>query len=87
MLTETIHTKLSMAKLAELFAEALVWLEVHDAPGLWHQFLEILAEHHKVETAASIYECVEKSSNVYNTSLEAHYIEAPCPEVATTSFS
>ena len=85
MLTEAVRLIRSLNKLAELFCETLVWLEVHDKPRLWDTFLTLLREQHPSISIGNFYISVQKHLNEYALSLTECGISPPEGETTINS--
>ena len=81
MLEEASCTITSSSKLIELFAETLIWLEVHDPVGLWQHFLSLLEANHKDTSPIDVYLAVDEVLIQYSKSMMNFHIHPPQPEI------
>ena len=81
MLEEASCTITSSSKLIELFAETLIWLQVHDPVGLWQHFLSLLEANHKDTSPIDVYLAVDEVLIQYSKSMMNFHIHPPQPEI------
>eukprot|EP00973_Karenia_brevis_P056054 7796937-Karenia_brevis.AAC.1 len=77
LLTEAVTVEPRLHKLCELFAEALVWLGVGDAPCLWQHFLDTLKNHHAAIHPCTFFQSVNEILARFSTSLEDFAVPPP----------
>eukprot|EP00959_Pyramimonas_sp_CCMP1952_P463705 9485389-Pyramimonas_sp.AAC.1 len=59
-LEEACRITTSLAKLCELFAQLLVWMDVQDKTAYWAMFKAALREHHRDTNDAVVYNLVDE---------------------------
>jgi ATPase involved in DNA replication initiation len=87
MLSEACATLTSTTKLCELFAETLVWPEVHDPRGLWNHFLSRMELSHRGTETNTLYSHVDAVLSLYGSSLMGFNIQAPPTHTAASPAS